>query len=215
MLQGTLSRPSPAVLDAPELQCPGSQRETPTAESRFPFGLVAGTVFQVVAVTAGSALMIYVLFNYRAPLAEMGNWGYLGVALAELGNSMVIIIPTPAPAYTFAMGALLNPLIIGIVGGLAAAVGEMVGYYLGVRGQTIARRGRLYNRVQELTLRFGGAALFTFAVLPLPFDVAGVWAGATRYPLAKFVSIVAVGKIVKVTSVAMTGYYGVQWILGS
>jgi hypothetical protein len=90
--------------------------------------------------------MVYLLFSYRDPLAQMGNWGYIGVAIAKLGKSAVIIIPTPAPAYTFAMGALLNPLIIGIVGGLAAASGEMIGYYLGVRSQTIARRGRLYTQ---------------------------------------------------------------------
>jgi membrane protein DedA with SNARE-associated domain len=177
-------------------------------------GLDAGTVFQAVAITAGSMLMVCLLFSYREPLTQMGNWGYIGVAIAELGNSAVIIIPTPAPAYTFAMGALLNPLIIGIVGGLAAATGELIGYYLGVRGQTIAQRGRLYNRIQELTIRFGGAALFTFAVLPVPFDFAGIWAGATRYPLSKFVPIVAVGKIIKATTIATSGYYGVQWLAG-
>jgi membrane protein YqaA with SNARE-associated domain len=180
----------------------------------LPFGIQAGTVFQTLAVTAGSMLMVYMLFNYREPLGEMGNWGYIGVAIAELGNSAVLIIPTPAPAYTFAMGALLNPLIIGVVGGLSAMAGELVGYYLGVRGQTLAQRGRLYHRFQQLTLRFGGAALFTFAVLPVPFDFAGVWAGAARYPLVRFVSIVAVGKIIKVTAVATTGYYGVHWFLG-
>ena len=215
MLQGTLDRPTQAILDTPEIQRSNTDGAAPITESRLPFGLDTGTIFQAVAVTGGSMLMIYVLFNYREPLAGMGNWGYLGVALAELGNSAVIIIPTPAPAYTFAMGALLNPLIIGIVGGLAAMIGELVGYYLGVRGQTLARRGRLYDRFQELTLRFGGAALFTFAVLPVPFDFAGVWAGAARYPLAKFVSIVAVGKIIKVTTIAMSGYYGAQWLLGS
>ena len=57
----------------------------------------------------------------------MGNWGYVGVALADFANSLVIIIPTPAPAYTFAMGALLNPVAIGIIGGLAAASDEMIG----------------------------------------------------------------------------------------
>ena len=215
MLQGTLNRTASPVLDAPDLWRSTSEVASPASESRLPFGLDVGTIFQATMVTGGSLLMVYLLFSYRDPLAEMGNWGYIGVVIAEFANSAVLIIPTPAPAYTFTMGALLNPVIIGIVGGLAATAGEMIGYYLGVRGQTIAQRGRLYNRVQELTLRFGGAALFTFAALPVPFDVAGVWAGATRYPLAKFVTIVAIGKIVKVTTVAMTGYYGVQWILGS
>lgn len=177
MLQGTLNRTSSPVLDTPELQRSSVQQASPSVESRLPFGLDARTIFQAVAVTGGSMLTGYVLFSYRAPLAEMGNWEYVGVALADFANSVVIIIPTPAPAYTFAMGALLNPAAIGR---LAAASGEMIGYYLGVRSQTIAQRGRMYGKVQELTLRFRAAALFTFAVLPVPFDVAGVWAGATR-----------------------------------
>ena len=180
MLQGTLNRTSSPVLDTPELQRSSVQQASPSVESRLPFGLDARTIFEAVAVTGGSMLTGYLLFSYRAPLAEMGNWEYVGVALADFANSVVIIIPTPAPAYTFAMGALLNPVAIGIIGRLAAASGEMIGYYLGVRSQTIAQRGRMYGKVQELTLRFRAAALFTFAVLPVPFDVAGVWAGATR-----------------------------------
>ena len=180
MLQGTLNRTSSPVLDTPELQRSSVQQASPSVESRLPFGLDARTIFQAVAVTGGSMLTGYVLFGYRAPLAEMGNWEYVGVALADFANSVVILIPTPAPAYTFAMGALLNPVAIGIIGKLAAASGEMIGYYLGVRSQTIAQRGRMYGKVQELTLRFRAAALFTFAVLPVPLDVAGVWAGATR-----------------------------------
>ena len=121
--------------------------------------------------TGGSRFVVYLLFSYRDPLAEMGNRGYVGAALTEFANSVVIIFPTPAPAYTFAMGALFNPVAIG---GLAAASGEMIGYYLSARGQTTARRGTVYGKVQELTLRFGAAALFTFAVLAAPFDVAEV-----------------------------------------
>ena len=95
--------------------------------------------------------VVYLLFSYRDPLAEMGNRGYVGAALTEFANSVVIIFPTPAPAYTFAMWALFNPVAIG---GLAAASGEMIGYYLSARGQTTARRGTVFSKVQELTLRF-------------------------------------------------------------
>ena len=180
MLQGTLNRTSSPVLDTPEFRRSSVQQASPSVESRLPFGLDARTIFQAVAVPGGSMLTGYVLFSYRAPLAELGNWEYVGVVLADFANTVAIIVPTPAPAYTFAMGALLNPVAIGIIGRLAAASGERIGYYLGVRSQTIAQRGRMYGPVQELTLRFRAAALFTFAVLPIPFDVAGVWAGATR-----------------------------------
>jgi len=53
----------------------------------------------------------------------MGRWGYLGVFIAELLNSAVLLVPTPRPAVTAAAGAVLNPLVVGLVGGTAAALG--------------------------------------------------------------------------------------------
>lgn len=73
MLQGTLNRTSSPVLDTPELQRSSVQQASQSVESRLPFGLDARTIFQAVAVTGGSMLTGYVLFSYRAPMAEMGN----------------------------------------------------------------------------------------------------------------------------------------------
>ena len=141
-------------------------------------GMVFGQVIGMLAVVGVSVLMALVLFKAHGALVEIGNWGYLGIALAELGNSAVLLIPTPAAAYTFSMGAVLNPLAVGIIGGFAAAVDELVGYALGARGRTIAPQGRVFERLRALSLRWGGAAILAFAILPVPFDVAGVWAGA-------------------------------------
>lgn len=58
-----------------------------------------------------------------------------------------------------------------------------------------------------------GAILVGFAVLPIPFDVAGIWAGTTRYPLWRFLVFVMAGKFVKVAAVALAGYYGIRWFL--
>jgi hypothetical protein len=77
MLQGTLNRPTTPILDAPRLQHSSARPAAHTTESRLPLGLDAGTIFQAVAVTAGSMLMVYLLFSYRDPLAQMGNWGYI------------------------------------------------------------------------------------------------------------------------------------------
>ncbi len=57
-------------------------------------------------------------------------------------------------------------------------------------------------------------ALFTFALMPIPFDVAGVWAGTMRYPLWRFLVFVTPGKVLKVTSVALAGSYSVNWLMG-
>ena len=175
----------------------------------------AAVGLQVVLLLAASAAIVYAMIQFRSSFTNLGNWGYLGVAIAEFGNSATVIIPTPAPAYTFAMGAVLNPLLTGVIGGVAAAMGEMIGYLIGASGRKVIQQGAVYDRFQALTQRWGGAALFAFAALPLPFDLAGIWAGTGRYPVGKFLVIVISGKVIKVTTVAMAGYYGLQLLTGS
>ena len=58
-----------------------------------------------------------------------------------------------------------------------------------------------------------GLALFTFALLPVPFDIAGIWAGTVRYSPARFLLYVAAGKIIKFTVLAFGGFFGISWLL--
>ena len=60
--------------------------------------------------------------------------------------------------------------------------------------------------------RWRGLAIFAFAATPLPFDIAGIWAGAIRYPIARFLVIVFCGKLILVTAIAIAGYYGVDFL---
>jgi hypothetical protein len=94
----------------------------------------------IVSATIGvQILMMVVIFHYRESLFQTGYLAYPGIALAEFGNSAMILIPTPWPAYTLAMSIVLNPLLVGIIGGLAAAAGEMIGYFLGCKGRSIVQ----------------------------------------------------------------------------
>ena len=160
-----------------------------------------------------SALVVLTLLHFREPMAQLGSWGYLGAFLAEMGNSAAVVVPTPGPAYTFTMGASLNPFHLGLIGGVGAALGEVTGYILGVRGRRVLERGRIYRRVTALTKRWTGVTLAIIAILPFPFEVVGVWAGATRYSLWRFLVFVAMGKVVRVTGIALAGYYGIGWLI--
>ncbi len=105
-------------------------------------------------------LVFYLLVQYWETVVTWGSWGYLGVFLAELANSAVILVPTPGPAYAFAMGVALDPLSLGLIGGVAATLGELTGYMLGARGRHIVEGGRRYERFKALTMRWtGGGAL--------------------------------------------------------
>ena len=159
-------------------------------------------------------LVFAALLYLRESVFTLGSWGYVAVFLVQLADSATIFIPTPGHAYTFATGAALNPLVLGVIGGVGATLGELTGYFLGARAHRVLEGGRLYDRVLALTKRWTGPALFTFALLPGPFEVANICAGAIRYPLWRFFLYVGIGKIVKVTCIAAGGFYTLSWLLG-
>ena len=177
----------------------------------FPRSIVVLQISAIVVASGGLALL---LIKFSSLLSALGPWGYAGVAAAEFGNSAMLVIPTPASVYTFAMGATLNPFIVGAVGGVFSTLGELIGYYLGRRGGVAMVNKPSAQRLSAWTARWGSTALFVCAVLPVPFDIAGVWAGAARYPLARFVPIVLLGKVIKITSIALAGYFGLEALAG-
>ena len=62
--------------------------------------------------------------------------------------------------------------------------------------------------------RWGSWAVFAFAAAPVPlFDVAGIVAGALRFPLWKFLLVGWVGKSIKLTLLVMAGAWGWSAVL--
>jgi uncharacterized membrane protein YdjX (TVP38/TMEM64 family) len=73
---------------------------------------------------------------------------------------------------------------------------------------------RFYRWFYSMAERRLGLVLFILALLPVPFDAAGLWAGAVRYSIACFFLYVAPGKIMKMTAIALAVHYGITWMLG-
>ena len=174
-----------------------------------------GLILPLAAALSFSVLIAFLTFEFRHVISELGRWGYVGVFLIELANSATIMFPTPGQTYTFALGVTLNPLMIGLIGGIGSAIGELTGYAVGAKTGQRFKGGRLFSKLQSFTMRWGGFSLFIFATIPGPFEVAGLWAGTVRYPLARFFVFVAVGKILKVTAFALAGYYSMGWLFGA
>ncbi|MBI4214475.1 VTT domain-containing protein [archaeon] len=146
------------------------------------------------------------------------NFGYLGAFLAGLISSVSLFLPLPGFVAVFALASQLNPLAVGLLGGLGAAVGEMSGYLIGVGGQKLATRrnkkhARWLHHVEEAFQRYhAGLVIFVFAATPLPFDFLGLFCGATGYPVKRFFAYTLAGKLVKYLFIAFAGFYGTEWV---
>ncbi|MGD9142885.1 MAG: VTT domain-containing protein [Dehalococcoidia bacterium] len=153
------------------------------------------------------AVMI-VLFIYRDWLVELGNWGYLGAFLIGLIGNATVVLPMPGLVLLFALAATFNPFFVGLAGATGASIGELSGYLLGYSGTAFIQNTKVYLRAEKWMKKLGSVTIFLFALFPfLHFDLAGIAAGALRFPIWKFLLACWLGKAILYVGLA----YASQW----
>jgi membrane protein YqaA with SNARE-associated domain len=159
--------------------------------------LTLGTVAMTIALIA----LVPVDFIER-----LGNYGYLGVFVLTLLSSASIVLPSPALAAALLAGKTLNPWLVGLLGGLAAGLGETTGYVAGYGGSPLAMRSRFYPRVEQWVQRWGALTVFCLAAVPSPLiDLAGIAAGTLRMPYSVYLTACILGKTLRFIGVAWLG----------
>ncbi len=168
--------------------------------------LTALQILGILAIVVGA----FWLGTQRELVQRFSQWGYLSSFLISLIGSATVILPAPGLALILALGAHLNPLLLGVVAGIGSGLGELSGYLAGKAGRNLVNReGRFNTFLHNITTRFTSPALFILAVLPLPiFDFAGILAGALRMPVLRFLAVVISGKIIKH---ALAAYLGAEF----
>ena len=164
-------------------------------------------IFGVLVVIAIFAASLYLVDNPELVL-RFGRWGYLGAFLISLIASATIILPAPGIAVVIAMGAVLDPILLGIVAGIGSAVGELSGYLAGRGGRALIPRHRRaqFEQLQRLTDRYGAALLVLLAAIPFPlFDFAGIIAGMMKMRVTTFLAAVSLGKSAKYVFMILVG----------
>ena len=133
-----------------------------------------------------SVLVAVFLLLAQERLKGLGDWGYAGAFVAMLVNNATIVLPAVGQIVVAGLSASLNPVLLGVVGGVGGTIGELTGYVLGVTGRRIVSAEGVDRRLRRIPRRFFGPALFLFAATPLPFDVVGILAGTMRFPSSVF-----------------------------
>jgi membrane protein YqaA with SNARE-associated domain len=173
-------------------------------------GLRVAQALTVLVIVGASAAAVW----YREHLQALAGYGYATVFLVSLVSNATIILPVPGLAVSSLMGGVFNPLLVGLVAGIGQALGELSGYMVGFSSQTLIDRGRAYDRLFRWMSRHGTLTIFVLAVIPNPvFDLAGIAAGALRFPLWRFLASCATGKVIKNVGFALAGYYGIEAVL--
>ena len=164
----------------------------------------------IVTLLAATGATLY----FRDRIQDLEEYGYAAVFLVALVGDATLVFPLPGLAFIFLMGGVFNPLIVGLVGGIAQALGEMTGYMAGYSGQTWVDGNTVYDRLTYWMQRYGVLPIFILALIPNPvFDLGGIAAGMLRFPVWKFLASCAAGKVIKSTAFALAGYYGIEALL--
>ena len=168
-------------------------------------------------IVIGIVVIIILLFLYKDEIQELQNYGYAGIFLVSIAANATIIIPLPGVVLTTTMGAIFHPLGVALSAGLGATLGELSGYLAGFSGQAVLENSERYERLlnwMQLHQRSAYLAVAVLAFIPNPlFDLAGMAAGALKFPLWKFLLPCAVGKVLKMVLFAYAGYYSIEWLM--
>ena len=161
-----------------------------------------------VAIIALLTIAILYAWGSGADLRSLSALGYPGVFLIAFLSSATVLLPVPGLAFSIGAGAIWQPIVVGLIGGLGAATGEMIGYFAGRAGLSVLRKkkGGRWLSVERGLRRFGFWAIFLVAAIPNPlFDALGLAAGALAYPVWRFWLAAAAGNTVKYIAFALIG----------
>ena len=123
------------------------------------------------------------------------------------GNSFVYLPHEPAVIYA---GAIYQPWLVAIVGGVATMVAAIVDYYVvrkvfGLKRVAPVKETSLYKAsVRYFSWRPWLTVAF-FAISPLPFYIIRVLAPSAGYPLWRYVSACVAGRVPRYYLLALGG----------
>jgi membrane protein YqaA with SNARE-associated domain len=150
-----------------------------------------------------------------ADITEVEYWkalGYPGVLIVSFVGAVGLVLPVPGLAAVCGAGGLdLNVIGVGLLAGLGNAAGEISGYAIGYGGRSVVERRAFYVTLRTWMERRGALLIFIASTIPNPlFDLVGIAAGGTRYPVGRFLLVVAAGSIIKNITVAWACSRGLE-----
>lgn len=144
----------------------------------------------------------------------LASFGYKGIFILSLINS-ISPVAGPSQIATFFVASRLNPLSVGVVGGVGGAIGELTGYLFGYsfRASLSEESERKFEcfgnrRFIRISRESSFLPLFILASIPNPFfDPASALAGSLRISFIRYFVPVLLGRTLRHVVIAYAGYY--------
>jgi membrane protein YqaA with SNARE-associated domain len=153
---------------------------------------------------------------YWQEVRQFSRYGYIGAFIISFLAGVTVLVPVPSVFVVFTLGAVLNPVVIGITAGAGEAIGSMCVYVIGIgnaRAFHDMDHGVMAKFQQWIKTR-GALSVFAMSAIfnPLFFPFTAI-AGMMHFGWWRFFLLCLAGKSLKNIIVSGAGYYGVQALL--
>jgi len=135
-------------------------------------------------------LLRYLMAYFNIPIDRFAPTAYLVVFVITLLSNAGIFVPVYIHiSIMMTVAQYWNPVLVALTASVAGTLGEMSGYYAGYLGKRIVHLENVpgYERLAGWMKRYGPWGILLISLQPvLPFDIAGLLAGASKLPVWKF-----------------------------
>jgi membrane protein YqaA with SNARE-associated domain len=153
----------------------------------------------------GISVFIYLI---RGDAEKLLYYGYPGIFILSFLAYATVFLPAPGIAIIFTLAGLgnFNWVLVGIIAGAGAVLGETVGYLAGFSGQGIIENKGFYLRISNWFQKNVALTILILSTIPNPFfDFVGILAGAFRIPVLSFLFWCWIGETLKMLTFSFLG----------
>lgn len=181
------------------------------------------TLKSIGAIAIMLALIYLVLSNAALVKELVTGYGLLGIFVASIIANATVFFPLPIDLVFLALSAetlsLKEVIVVALILGAGAAIGEMTAYITGTLGSK-ALKDLGVKEIEKLELirarigKKGMLFIFLGALIPFPFDLIGISAGLIHYDWRKFFVAALFGKTGRYIGIGIAGYFGFTALKG-
>ncbi len=149
------------------------------------------------------------------------KYGYLGAFVLAIVSNMILFMPVPYLAAFFLLAELktIDPIALGLLGGVGAGIGKLLSYAVGLGTRKIIREERVQNldALKRMAGKYGALMAFIASMTPLPDDIFLIPLGMIKYDLMKYFVAVSAGKTILTLFITCSGRLFsiiMEWFMG-
>ncbi len=168
---------------------------------------------KIAAIVWASIIITVVMVVFGERIAQLGSWGYLGAFIINGISSATVVLPAPGGAIVLLMAADYHWLPLGIAAGLGGTLGSLTAYLVGTQTRPAFQKRRFYGWTSRAMHKYGYIILILLTLPPIsPGDFGGILAGATRYPIRKFLLAVGFASVIKMVALTYLATWSLAWL---